>query len=177
VLYDLIEQLMLWGNELPSFWPMMIGCLVLGFVSTLIHELGHGIAAALIAKEPVKIEVNIVGGLCRLDEDSRISLGGYMLVVAAGPVASWLQGFVAAWLTGMADRGTFAHGTLAIMAFLGFAGGIINLVPMKVDDLHTDGKQLVDLTRWAVSGRVPAWAQLPAPPPDPRAATSVAPPG
>jgi hypothetical protein len=159
VLYDLAVKVTMWANELPSFWPMTIGCLVLGLVTTLIHELGHGIVGALVTKDRVKIEINLVGGLCRLGEHSRVTLGSYMLIVAAGPAASFLQGLVSAWLLDMTARGTFEHGFLAIMTFLGFAAAILNLIPMKVDDLHTDGKQLLDLTRWAVSGRIPSWAR------------------
>jgi hypothetical protein len=177
VLYDLIERVMIWGNQLPSFWPMMIGLVVLGYVTTLIHELGHGIAAALLTDRPIKIEVDLVGGLCRVGGGSSITVGAWMLIVAAGPAASWLQALVATWLTSMAAPGTFLHGVLGILAFCGYCAGIINLVPMRVDDMHTDGKQLVDLVRLAAFGRAPGWLLVQPPPPDPHAATSVAPPG
>jgi hypothetical protein len=65
----------------------------------------------------------------------------------------------------------------AILAFGGYCGAIFNLVPMKVDDLHTDGKQLLDLFRLAAFGRAASWMRVEHPAGDPHAATSIAPPG
>lgn len=176
MLYELAEWTYRWGLALPSPGWFLLGLFVLGLPTIVIHELGHAVAAGLIAKAPVKIEIRFVGdwmGLCRVDDGSRVTVGGFMVIIVAGPLASLIQAAVCIWLTGMASRGTLSHGVLAIMATQGLIAGVCNLVPFHHGALRSDGQQLLDMARLVLTGRVPAYAQ----PEDPHVATSVAPPG
>ena len=61
MLYDLIEQVVMWLYALPPFPVVMVLGILLGLPTTVIHELGHGIAANVVAKVPVKIEISLSG--------------------------------------------------------------------------------------------------------------------
>ena len=181
VLGDLIVQLAVWCSQLPPFALLFPLVIALGLPTTLIHELGHGLAANLIAKVSVKIEISFIGidwmGLCRLQGDRPVSVRDYGLMIAAGPLASLAQCVVAAGLTAAATPGTFVHAVLATFTLTGFLGCAVNLVPFTHGEVRSDGQLLLDLGRWLLRGRTAEWIAEARKPLDPHAATSVAPPG
>ena len=181
MLYDLIEQVVMWLYALPPFPVVMVLGILLGLPTTVIHELGHGIAANVVAKVPVKIEISLSGldwaGECRLDPGSQTSLGAFMAVVAAGPLASFAQGVTGVWLTTMLAPGTAIYAVAGVFGLWGLLAGGLNLVPISEPGMHSDGQKLLDLTRLAVTGRVPRWVVLSPTREDPHAATSIPPPG
>ena len=159
---DLVVRVAVWLGELPSFGWLIALIVLLSLPTTVIHELGHGIAANVLAKVPVRIELSFGAGewsgVCRFVGDASISALTYGLIVAAGPAASLLQGVVATWLGAQAAPGTASHSVLVTFAFAGYACGLLNLVPMMHGAQRSDGQFLLDLARWVWSGRVPAWA-------------------
>jgi hypothetical protein len=180
VLYEAVERLVMWMDALPPFPVMLLLGVVLGLPTTVIHEVGHGLAANWIARVPVKIEIWFKNldwaGHCLPQPGREVTLGAYMAVVAAGPFASLLQGVVAGWLTTLLTPGTITYAIVAVFALWGWLAGLVNLVPLTGPGVHSDGQKLLDLTRLAVTGHVAAWLRPPAAQ-DPHAATSVAPPG
>ncbi len=181
VVYDLIERAVMWLHALPPFPVWLLLGIVLGLPTTLIHELGHGIAANMIAKASVKIEISPYGidwaGECRLDPGSQVSVGAYMAVVAAGPLASLTQGVTAVWLSTTLTPGSAAYAVVAVFGLWGLLAAVLTLVPNSQPELHSDGQKLLDLTRLVVGGRVADWIVLSTGAEDPHTATSVPPPG
>ncbi len=181
MLYDFIERVVMWFYALPPFPVLMVLGILLGLPTTLIHELGHGIAANVVAKVRVKIEISLSGldwaGACKLEPGSQASLGAYMVVVGAGPLASFAQGIMGVWLTTMLAPGTAVYAVAGVFGLWGMLAGAINLVPITQPGMHSDGQKLLDLSRLAVTGRVPNWIELSPTREDPHAATSVPPPG
>lgn len=181
VLGDFIVRVAVWFAQLPEFPVLLPLVIVLGLPTTLIHELGHGIAANRIAKVGVRIEISFIGvdwmGLCRLQGGREISVRDYGIVIAAGPLASLTQGFVAAELAAATVPGTALYAILATFALTGYLAGALNLVPFVHGALRSDGRLLLDLGRWLLHGRAADWIAAAREPVDPHAATSVAPPG
>ena len=181
VLGDLIMRLIVWFWQLPPIHLLMPLVIALGLPTTLIHELGHGIAANVVAKVSVRIELSFVGidwlGLCRLQGARQISVRDYAVVTAAGPLASLAQWIVAASLTALATPGTAVHAVLATLTLAGALACLGNLVPFTSGAIRSDGQVLLDLGRWLFLGRMADWIAAAREPADPHAATSVAPPG
>ena len=131
-------------------WILFPLLTVLGLPTTLIHELGHGLAASKIAKVSVRIELSFVGidwaGLCRLQGDEDISVREYAIVIVAGPLASLTQGVVAGQLAAATVPGSAIHAVLATFALAGYCGAALNLVPLVHGAVRSDGQLPVSYT-------------------------------
>lgn len=180
MLYETVERLALWLNALPPWYVVMLLGVVLGLPTTIIHELGHGIAANKLAGLPVRIQISFNGfdwpGVCVPDPQGPIPVGRYMAVIAGGPLASLAQALVATLLTSQMTAGTAAYAVVAVFALWGWLAAVTNAIPFETAGIRSDGQLLLDLTRLARTGRRADWLREP-PPADPHAATSVAPPG
>jgi hypothetical protein len=164
--------------------------LVAGPLAALLHECGHALAAAHLTPDAAADRVTTKRWAIPLSSGrfhavlrpfagapsdrflARTEPGPCAAVIAAGPLAS-LAGFVlslaiASGATPSGFRGQL-FGTLALCCL----SSVLNLIPMRIGGLASDGAQLVRALRTAPKPR-------PAPRPalsDPNAATSVAPPG
>jgi hypothetical protein len=159
--------------------------LVAGPLAALIHESGHALAAAHLTPHAVEDRVTtkrwaipisrarchvVIRPFAGAPSDrflERTEPGPCAAVIAAGPLAS-LAGFLVslalasgASITGF--RGQL-FGTLALCCL----SSVLNLIPMRLGRLASDGAQLLRALRMP---------PRPATPLDPNAATSVAPPG
>jgi hypothetical protein len=164
--------------------------LVAGPLAALLHESGHALAAAHLTPHAVEDRVTakrwaipIISGrfhavirpFAGAPSDrflARTEPGPCAAVIAAGPLAS-LAGFglSLALATGASPSGFRGQlfGTLALCCL----SSVLNLIPMRVGGLASDGAQLIRTLRTPPKPRPAAAAVVR----DPNAATSVAPPG
>jgi len=160
--------------------------LVAGPLAALLHECGHALAAMRLTPDAVEDRVTskrwaipIVSGrfhavlrpFAGAPSDrflERTAPGPCAAVIAAGPAAS-LAGFMLslALASGASPSGLRGQlfGTLALCCL----SSVLNLAPMRVGRLASDGAQLIRAVRLPREARPPCT--------DPREATSVAPPG
>jgi hypothetical protein len=157
--------------------------LVAGPLAALVHECGHALAAMWLTPEAAQERVGSkrwaipiragrfhaalrpFAGAPTDEFVARADRGACTAVIAAGPLASLAALLVClALVGGAAPAGLRAQvlGTLALCCL----SSVLNLVPMRVGPLVSDGAQLL---RAAGKPRA-VWR-------DPNAATSVAPPG
>lgn len=93
------------------FWLYMVlagqgGLLVCGMVSILLHEMGHGVAAAALGHPPEELELTPLGCLMRQEEDAETPRWQRLVVVLAGPGVTALLCIASVYLTayGWLDR-------------------------------------------------------------------------
>jgi hypothetical protein len=163
--------------------------LLAGPLAALLHECGHALAAMSLTPHAVRDRVTqkrwaipiasgrfhaVLRPFAGAPSDrflERTEPGPCAAVIAAGPLAS-LAGFVVslALASGSSPAGLRGQlfGTLALCCL----SSVLNLVPMRVGRLASDGAQLVKALRTPPKPR-PAVSI----PRDPNEATSVAPPG
>lgn len=72
-------------------------CVSMG--SIVLHEASHAMVAALFSKPPQEIEITPLGALMRLEDEAALPLGKRLLMLAAGPAASFGLCWCAIWLT------------------------------------------------------------------------------
>jgi hypothetical protein len=135
---------------------------VAGLPMTLLHELGHAVAAVRLLGEDVKVEVGSVGRFAELQlgriavsmnavagpgragvaefDDSRATARDVLLIAVAGPAASLVGVLVAAFVLYAASPAGVVAGLLWTATLVGIVG-VLNIVPF----------------RYQTSRRAPAW--------------------
>ena len=73
--------------------------LLTAFLSILLHECAHALAAALAGEPPMEMELTPLGAVLRLEDEERLPPIRRLLMLAAGPVMTLLMCFAAIWLT------------------------------------------------------------------------------
>ncbi len=95
-----------------------VGLLPWALLASLVHELGHMVAAWLLKGELHRLTLSVVGAELRFSYPQPLSYGGESLVALAGPVANLVMGAV-------------AYGVGAYLpAILSFGIGGFNLLPV-----------------------------------------------
>ncbi len=119
---------------LAGSWPMML----MAFLSILLHECAHGLAAWLLGQPPQEMELTPMGAVLRLEDEDRLSPLRRLVMLAAGPGMTLLLCFLAlrlteaGWLSLAAGRRLF-NANLAIL--------LLNLLPA----LPLDGGRMLSL--------------------------------
>lgn len=72
-----------------------------GFLSILLHEGAHALAATLLGQPPEEIEVTPMGAVMRLEDEERLPPLRRALMLAAGPVMTALLALLALQLTAL----------------------------------------------------------------------------
>lgn len=175
---DPLYDAMAWFVEFMdsgSSWHVMIFIFVGAIPMTLLHELGHALAARALLDAPVSVAVGSYGTFARLRlgeisvslnaiasparvggsatfDASRATARDMLLIALAGPAASAAGLVVAALaLAALPDQG-IAHG-VAWAAVLASAFGVLNLIPLTLRErrdgpsLQTDGRLALDAAR------------------------------
>ncbi|MBL8681012.1 MAG: hypothetical protein JNK05_17655 [Myxococcales bacterium] len=120
----------------------VLGCvqwLVLALVSVVAHELGHAFVARRFGAHPT-ITLVWFGGQTRLNARA-MTRSQELAVFVAGPLASFAFGALAlaAHYVVPQHRSELTHSIITDATFMGFAWGVLNLVPV----LPQDGSQIV----------------------------------
>lgn len=119
---------------------------VIVFVSVLIHELGHAVAAEYYGRSP-QIELYSMGGLTVSTRYSMLSYPKEILISFAGPLAGFLLGGLI--LTATRFIGPIYNDVLRFIAgemiWVNIGWGIVNLIPI----LPLDGGSIMrNLYHW-----------------------------
>jgi hypothetical protein len=176
LLYSLAESILLFMDSGPGL-PMTLLCLVIaGIPVTLLHELGHAIAAHRLLGSEVEVSIGTVGKVAemRLGEvavsvhalsdpsriggsaefdASRATARDVLLIALAGPAASLIGTFGTAWLLGQTSPGVL-HDILWTATLAG-AFAVLNLIPIRLQErrngpvVRTDGRLALDALRVA----------------------------
>jgi Zn-dependent protease len=122
------------------------GFVVLLFLSVLLHELGHAVAALRLGVGVRAMTLWMLGGYTEMERDPRTP-GGEFAVAAAGPAVSFVLGV--AGLVGLAflDDGVARELALQV-TWSNLAVALFNLLP----GLPLDGGSLVRSLVWKIAG-------------------------
>jgi Zn-dependent protease len=148
------------GSNTTTFGAAVIGG-ALYFVSIVLHELGHALAARREGMEVTGIDLWLFGGLAKLDRDSN-SAGEEFRVAAAGPLVTLVIAIVCgAGAIAISSPDTARHAMLlqdirttpevALLSWLAFVQVLLllfNLIPA----FPLDGGRIARSIAWKVTG-------------------------
>jgi Zn-dependent protease len=117
---------------------------VVVFVSVLVHELGHALAAMRLGLSP-QITLYALGGLTRFQPSTKLTRLHHIFISLAGPFAGFALGglVLAAWrFIPHLAQSLHATGELAMqdLLWVNFGWGILNLIPV----LPLDGGHVLE---------------------------------
>lgn len=112
-----------------------------GFISILVHELGHALTAKHFGKQ-VEIVLQAFGGYAAYSGGGRLSRVQTFLITAAGPAIQIVLGLVALWLLKRygGDSGDPMRYFLAVLYVISVIWALLNLLPV----LPMDGGRLLE---------------------------------
>ena len=111
-----------------------------GFISILVHELGHALTAKHYGKR-VEIVLQAFGGYASYSGGERLSKLQTLAITAAGPAIQILLGIVVWSLTKRIDiPGAYGRDFFTILYVISFLWAILNLLPV----LPLDGGRLME---------------------------------
>lgn len=122
-----------------GFFELLLFMLA-GFISILVHELGHALTAKSFGQR-VHIVLEAFGGYAAHSGERRLSRMQSFLITAAGPAIQILLGLAVLLLLkqvdSISDKGKYFFGTLSIISFL---WAFLNLLPV----LPLDGGRIME---------------------------------
>jgi stage IV sporulation protein FB len=118
----------------------MLLFMLAGFISILVHELGHALMAKHFGKR-VEIVLQAFGGYAAYSGGGRLSQLQTLAITAAGPAIQILLG-VGVWLLNEHLEGLSEHGRyfFTILYLISFMWALLNLLPV----LPLDGGRLLE---------------------------------
>jgi Zn-dependent protease len=122
------------------------GFAVLLYLSTLLHELAHAMAARGFQMNVLSINLNFFGGATAIEDHGNTPTREFVVAVV-GPLTSLAVAGVG-WLLYLALNPGLLGFTLAALAVSNLVVGLLNLVP----GLPLDGGRVLLAGVWAVSG-------------------------
>ena len=149
---EALDELMQSG---PGLFPALFLLLVMSWPLTLLHELGHALAAVVLLDEDVDVEVGQYGrfaegrlGRIRFElqapslfpgvagtagfDDARATARDILLIALAGPAASALGAVATALLLGAVGESGWLHDVLWAATLNGIFFTLLNTVPFAV---------------------------------------------
>lgn len=175
LLYDLAAAMLTFMRSDPNFPVVLLYVALAGIPVTLLHELGHAMAARAQLGAEVHVSVGSTDKLAELRlgqiamsinalshpgraagsasvDDARATAEDVLWIALAGPLAS-LGGLVLTWVLYSAAPATgIAHDFLWAAVGTGVFG-VLNLIPLEFQDprdgprLRTDGRLAIDALR------------------------------
>ena len=132
----------------PLLWGLGFLTAVLLFVSVLLHELGHSVAAISQGVKVRSITLFLLGGVASVERECETAMGS-LLVAAAGPLVSLL---LAGLLLGGSHAAAHASPLLGAMCnelgVLNLMLALFNLLP----GLPLDGGLILKALVWQITG-------------------------
>lgn len=149
---------MLAGNYYPAefkhwsqsmYWAMGAVTAIMLFVSVLLHELGHSVAA-LRYKIPVKnITLFLFGGIAQLGDEPPSAVAEFVIAIA-GPIVSLIVSFFFYLVEPLASHVEPLIGLFKYLAYINFALVLFNLIP----GYPLDGGRVFRAMVWAFTGNL-----------------------
>lgn len=135
----------LWSAALPALgdWRSLAGIVAFTYVSGMLHELGHAVAAVRFGCSDIRINLMILS--CRAEDYQFLeSRRRQMVIAAAGGVVNSLVvlPFAIAWFSGWAS-----NAFVAAVVLVGSVQALVNFVPLS----PLDGYKIVSHLAGAVS--------------------------
>ena len=129
-------------------WLVGLSTALLLFVSLLLHELGHSLAARREGIKVSSITLHLIGGVARMERESSTAMGSFR-VAAAGPAVSFLLAGLLLASQHSADHVNPLLGNLvAQLGVLNLALALFNLLP----GLPLDGGLILKSLVWQFTG-------------------------
>ena len=129
-------------------WLLGLSTALLLFVSLLLHELGHSLAAQREGIKVSSITLHLIGGVARMERECSTAMGSFR-VAAAGPAVSFLLAGLLLASQHSADHVTPLLGNLvAQLGVLNLALALFNLLP----GLPLDGGLILKALVWQFTG-------------------------
>lgn len=174
LLYLLADAMYEFMQADPGLVRMLLCGLIVGIPLTVLHEMGHAVAAAVLLDDDVDVEVGSSGkladvqlGRIRMSLNALAPLGGVagsatfsearasardvLLIALAGPAASLAGLLVCAWAYSAVGQESLLHPLLWTATF-GSVFGVLNLVPFVLRERdgsanRSDGYLALDALR------------------------------
>ena len=129
-------------------WLLGLSTALLLFVSLLLHELGHSLAARREGIKVSSITLHLIGGVARMERESSTAMGSFR-VAEAGPAVSFLLAGLLLASQHSADHVNPLLGNLvAQLGVLNLALALFNLLP----GLPLDGGLILKSLVWQFTG-------------------------
>lgn len=130
-------------------WSYLAGAAfaVLLYLSVLLHEISHALAARAFKMPVVSINLHFLGGATEIEGEATTPWREFVIAVV-GPLTSLLIGALAWLVTGLFEPGVLRY-ALAYLTIANLAVGVLNLVP----GLPLDGGRVLQSVVWAVTKR------------------------
>jgi hypothetical protein len=176
-LYNIADAIVRFMDSSPAFPIGLLYLAVAAVPVTLVHELGHALAARRLIDGDVQVSVGSAGKLAEIQlgkvalavnalshpagaagvaefDASRATARDVLLIALAGPAASLAGAVLTAWALSAASPSGLLH-DLLWAATLGGVFGVLNLVPLSFHErrdgpaVRTDGRLALDALRVA----------------------------
>ncbi len=138
-------------REVPGIdgWAYLAGAAfaVLLYMSVLLHEISHALAARAFAMPVHSINLHFLGGATEIEGEASSPWREFVIAVV-GPVTSLLIGAVAWVSIDVFDAGLVGL-AVTYLAVANLVVGVLNLVP----GLPLDGGRVLQAVVWAISGK------------------------
>lgn len=149
------------GYSHGAYWAAGVLTAVAMFAGVLVHEVAHAVVARRAKMHVDGITLWFMGGLTRVDGDSRSPVVEFLIAVV-GPAASGALGGISWGLSSLAQGSgwALAAGSLRWLGVINILLGLFNLVPAS----PLDGGKVLHGLLWSVtknrwlSTRIVAWA-------------------
>ena len=136
------------SNAPALSWLLGLSTALLLFVSLLLHELGHSLAAQREGIKVSSITLHLIGGVARMERECSTAMGSFR-VAASGPAVSFLLAGLLLASQHSADHVTPLLGNLvAQLGVLNLALALFNLLP----GLPLDGGLILKALVWQFTG-------------------------
>ncbi|WP_431924786.1 peptidase M50 [Micromonospora wenchangensis] len=150
----------LWQDARPAFgdWRCVAGVVVVSYLSAMLHELAHGVAAVHFGCAGVRI--NLVALSCRVDDYQFLPSRAQQVAIAAvGGVLNSLvvAPFLLAWL--LVPPGSAVHRFTAAVILVGVVQSLANYVPMAPLDGYKMLSHLLGMVALAPESRRYLWSR------------------
>ncbi len=119
---------------------------VLLYVSVLLHEMSHALAARAFGMPVRSINLHFLGGATEIEEEAATPWREFVIAVV-GPLTSLAVGLLAWLALGAFDDGLLRY-AVASLAGANIVVGVLNLVP----GLPLDGGRVLQAIVWGLSG-------------------------
>lgn len=118
------------SGDLDNLKPMLI-FVVCAFISIVVHEMGHGLAARLMGEEPLGIVLYSMGGYCAFQRN-QLTPWRRIFVLLAGPGAGFVLLAIAfgLFVSHKVPETPTAQTALGYMLYINLVWGVLNLLPL-----------------------------------------------